>query len=68
MVVTYDDLQKVTGFNKPTEVATCLRNNGVKYMLGKHGRPWTTLGAMELAMGATAIHTEIEQAAPKITF
>jgi hypothetical protein len=69
MVVTYEDLQAITGYKNPNEVAGCLIRQGIKFFTGIHKRPWTTLGAIELAMGATAIHQEMaEERRPIISF
>ncbi len=65
MVVGYDDLKEITGYEHPWKVAECLRNQGIKYAKGKNGRIWTTLGAIELGMCATVVHQETEK--PKFT-
>ena len=56
MVLGYEELTKITGYNTPSKVANCLSRQGIKYLEGKNSRPWTTLGALELAMGATLTH------------
>lgn len=56
MVVGYEELKEITGFSTPSKVANCLSRQGIKYLEGKNSRPWTTLGALELAMGATVEH------------
>lgn len=56
LIISYEDLKEITGYDSPSKVANCLSRQGIKYLLGKHSKPWTTLGALELAMGATFIH------------
>ncbi|MGB3209476.1 MAG: hypothetical protein WBB19_02105 [Desulforhopalus sp.] len=71
MIVTYDDLKKITGYTNTAAVVSCLIKQNIKFLTGFHGRPYTTLGALELAMGATLIHKKIEEEAkprkPKYT-
>lgn len=59
-LLNFNELQEITGYKSPTKVAACLRNSGVKFLIGKYGRPFTTLGAIELAMGATIEHQNLE--------
>ena len=39
MIITFEQLQQSTGYNKPAEVANLLTRNNIKYLRGKNGRP-----------------------------
>ena len=60
-ILGFNDLQDITGYKSSSQVAASLRNSGVKFLLGKSGRPYTTLGAIELAMGATQVQKQLEE-------
>ena len=49
--VSFEALQKLTGFNTPSEIAASLSAQGIKFFRGKYGRPWTTLDAINTALG-----------------
>jgi len=50
-IVTFEELQLATGYKTPESVVSCLIRAGVKFLPGKGDKIWTTIGAMEAAMG-----------------
>ncbi len=50
--INQDLLQELTGYKKPVEIAACLAKQGIPYFHGKRGRVWTTLDAVNVAIGA----------------
>jgi len=51
MIVTYEKLKKEFGGSSGADVAVRLKNSGVKYFLGKQNRPFTTIEALNVALG-----------------
>lgn len=49
-ILSIDDLRRSTGYSRPTDVARCLKAQGVKVFWGKDG-PWTTSTALDAALG-----------------
>ena len=47
-----DLLKELTGYKKPVDIAACLAKQGIPYFIGKRGRVWTTLDAVNVAIGA----------------
>ena len=67
MIITFEQLQQSTGYNKPAEVANLLTRNNIKYLRGKNGRPFTTLDALNVALGIKdQVPTVTENLTPKI--
>ena len=50
--INQDLLQELTGYNKPIDIAACLAKQGIPYFIGKRGKVWTTLDAVNFAIGA----------------
>ena len=50
--INQDLLQELTGYKKAVDIAACLSKQGIPYFIGKRGRVWTTLDAVNLAIGA----------------
>ncbi|MFC1843277.1 DUF4224 domain-containing protein [Thermodesulfobacteriota bacterium] len=50
--INQDQLKELTGYEKPAEIASCLSRQGIPYFIGKRGRVWTTLDAVNVAIGA----------------
>ena len=57
--INQDLLRELTGYKKPAEIAVCLAKQGIPYFLGKRGQVFTTLDALNAAIGAKT--TEDEQ-------
>lgn len=53
-VVPYERLQTIFGGDSPAEVSRRLDNARVKWLPGKYGRPFTTLLALNIAMGLSS--------------
>jgi hypothetical protein len=51
MIVGYDQLQQQFGGSSPAELVVRLKKSGVRYLIGKNGRPFTTEFALNSAMG-----------------
>ena len=49
-VLSCEDLKKITGYQRPGDVARCLREQGVQVFNGKSG-PWTTIDLINKAGG-----------------
>lgn len=50
-IVSFEDLAQATGKKTPAAVAVSLKNSGIRYFCGKGGRPWTTVEAINAALG-----------------
>ncbi len=46
-------LADLTGYNKPAEIAASLARNGVPFFRGKRGKVWTTVAAINSALGVS---------------
>jgi hypothetical protein len=64
-VVTYEELRELTGYKHPGEVANCLTQNKVPYSAGKHGRPWTTVEALNSALDIRILQVQATYAEPE---
>lgn len=49
-VLSCEDLRAITGYQRQSDVARCLRNQGVRVFNGRAG-PWTTLDLINQAGG-----------------
>lgn len=49
-VLSCDDLRTITGYQRQSDVARCLREQGVKVFNGRSG-PWTTIDLINQAGG-----------------
>ena len=49
-ILTTEELQKLTGYDRPRDIERCLRDQGVRYFHGKKG-PWTTVDLVNAAGG-----------------
>lgn len=58
-----EDLERLTGYKRQGDLEKWLRQNGVLFFRGQGGRVWTTVDAVNRALGLT--HTG-EQPAPPI--
>jgi len=51
-VLSCEDLKEITGYQRPADVARCLREQGVRVFNGRSG-PWTTIDLINQAGGIT---------------
>lgn len=58
-VITCPELMAITGYQRPADVARCLREQGIHVFNGKAG-PWTTLDLINRAGGIEAGETADE--------
>lgn len=49
-VLSCEDLKAITGYQRPADVARCLRDQGVRVFNGRTG-PWTTVDLINQAGG-----------------
>lgn len=49
-VLSCEDLKGITGYQRPGDVARCLREQGVRVFHGRNG-PWTTIDLINQAGG-----------------
>ncbi len=51
VLVSIDQLKIATGYDRPGDIERCLRKNGVRYLYGQGGKIFTTIDAINAAMG-----------------
>ena len=51
LTIEQDMLSVLTGYEKSAEIAAFLAKNKVPFFRGKHGKVWTTLHAINHALG-----------------
>lgn len=49
-ILTFEDLQQLTGYTKRSGVERALRRQGIRWFWGRHG-PWTTIEMVNQAGG-----------------
>lgn len=49
-ILTTENLQEITGYDRPRDVERCLRDQGVRFFKGRNG-PWTTVDLVNAAGG-----------------
>ena len=52
-ILTTDQLKTATGCSRLSDLEKTLRQNGIRFLYGKNGKPFTTLAAVNAAMGLT---------------
>ena len=52
-LISFKDLSVITGIKDAAELSAALANQGVKFLRGKKGEPFTTLEAINAALGLT---------------
>ena len=50
-MVGFEELQALSGYRAPVDVRAWLLSHDIKYKTGIHGRPLTTVAAVDVAMG-----------------
>ena len=63
-LITFDDLQTLTGYSRPADVERCLKKQGVTVIIGRDGRPATTIEALNQALGVR----QDKESPPRIEF
>ncbi|TDJ76987.1 hypothetical protein E2H86_10980 [Pseudomonas putida] len=53
-VLTFQDLQRLTGYTRRSGVEGALRKQGIRWFWGRHG-PWTTLDLVNQAGGKSPV-------------
>jgi hypothetical protein len=56
-VLEFEDLQRVTGYTRRSDVERALRSQGIRIFIGRHG-PWTTLDLINQAGGLKPVDAE----------
>jgi len=56
-VLTFEDLQRITGYQRRSDVERSLINQGIRMFRGRTG-PWTTLDLIHHAAGIEPLATE----------
>jgi hypothetical protein len=51
ILIDSEELQKATGYERIGDLEKCLKKNGVRVLYGKNGQPFTTLYAINAALG-----------------
>lgn len=51
-VLTFQDLQRLTGYTRRSGVEQALRKQGIRWFWGRHG-PWTTIDLVNQAGGGS---------------
>lgn len=54
-IIQYEDLQNILGGSSPANVVVRLINNKIPYKLGRSSRPFTTVAALNKALGITSL-------------
>lgn len=63
-LITCQELMAITGYQRPADVARCLREQGIHVFNGKTG-PWTTLDLINRAGGIEAGKTTDDAVNPE---
>ncbi len=50
-IVTFEELKKILDYEDQRQIIACLTENKIPFRKGKRGRPWTTVDAINSAMG-----------------
>lgn len=56
-VLEFEDLQKITGYSRRSDVERALRRQGIRIFIGRKG-PWTTIDLVNQAGGLTPADQE----------
>lgn len=60
-IINPEDLKKATGYERPCDIEKCLKKNGVRVLYGKNGSVFTTVEAINAAMGLTHSNAQDEE-------
>lgn len=50
-LIATDELKRATGYSNTSDVEKCLQKNGIRVIYGKNGHIFTTLDAINNALG-----------------
>ncbi len=53
-LIIYTELKELMGGSCPSELAVRLTKANIKYQFGSHGRPFTTVDALNQSMGVNS--------------
>ncbi|WP_341522179.1 DUF4224 domain-containing protein [Pseudomonas sp. G.S.17] len=56
-VLEFEDLQRVTGYSRRSDVERALRSQGIRMFIGRKG-PWTTLDLINQAGGLKPVESD----------
>ena len=59
-LVSIEQLQAITGYDRWGDVTRCLDTHGIRYFLGKGGRPWTTVDIINAAAGVLPTYVALQ--------
>ena len=59
-IITHEQLKTATGFDSNASIEKCLRQQHVAVLYGKNGRVFTTIDALNAAMGLKSMNPEPE--------
>ncbi len=65
-IITFEQLKKLTGYDKPAEVAAHLAREGVEFFRGKYNRPYTLTSMYEAAKGMATQSAKPNPGKPRI--
>ena len=54
-ILTADELLQITGYSRDGDLKSAFTRNGISWLTGKGGRPWTTLDLINKAGGLTPV-------------
>lgn len=54
-ILEHDELQAMTGYDRPADIERCLQRQGIKVFHGRRGKLWTTV---DLVNAAGGLHRE----------
>jgi len=66
MIVSFDELKKHVGGSTVEDVIVRLERGGIKYLRGIRGRPFTTVFALNAAMGLHSTPHSMDDATPDV--
>ena len=50
-LVNLEQLKQITGYYRPGDIERCLKKNGIRFLYGQGGKIFTTIDAINAAMG-----------------
>lgn len=62
-LITTEQLKTLTGYTRVGDVERCLHQNGIAFLYGRYG-PFTTVDALNIAMGIQSNHELIPPSKP----
>ena len=59
VLITLDHLKTATGYYRPADIERCMKKNGIRFLYGQGGKIFTTIDAINAAMGLKAQDSNI---------